>query len=67
MIKSLRPSKKYNYIFPKLKEDVSPQEIIEWRMEIEELWEGWTVTWHKVGDREFAISCEPKNELLGLQ
>ena len=61
-MESLRPKKTYNAIFEPFPDDIDPLEVVQWKREIEAIWEGWEVTWSRVAHNQFAITCKPLTE-----
>ena len=61
-VKSLRPPEGFNIIFPELVEDISEEEFVRWRNEINLIWDGYDVEWIKLGERVWGIKCKRKAE-----
>jgi hypothetical protein len=47
----------HQHVFPPFNSDTTPMEIMEFQMEIAEIWDGWKIEWTRVGRYQLAMTA----------
>lgn len=58
----LRPDDTFNIIFPELVEDITDEEFVRWKKEIDLIWSGYDVEWVRIAERVWGIKCRRREQ-----